>query len=163
MQDENEISSRLKAYLAGLSDLNQRWATWLTSNETAAFDKDARQLEALGPAMDSLMHDMHAMIETRSSILADASSLGIVAPDLQSLARRLPAWQDAALRRAVLSAKQQIAHLRRLHAAAWVLIHELASHYGTVKLLLTQGQTEQHIYTNVDADNRSGQLLDTDL
>lgn len=164
MEDSNSITMRLEAYLMQLSDVNRRWADWLALSEQAAIKLDLDDLNTLAGGCQSLMSELQEMLSNRNQLLLDAASAGLPNTNLQAMARALPAWQRPSMRRAVLAAKMQLANLRRLHAAAWVLIHESATFYAGCLMLFSQGESQQHVYVPTrDADTGGGQLLDANL
>lgn len=147
-----------------LSDVNRRWADWLALSEQAAIKLDVDDLNALAGGCQKLMAELEELLSSRSQLLLDAANAGLPNRNLQAVARALPAWQRPSMRRAVNAAKMQLANLRRLHAAAWVLIHESATFYAGSIMLLSQGESQQHVYVPTrDADTGGGQLLDANL
>lgn len=164
METAPTLTLRLEAYLMQLSGVNERWTQWLEEKERAVLKLDASRIESLTADSQRLMDELREMLSSRSAILEDANSAGFAATDLQRLAKQLPAWERTTLRNAVRSARAQLANLRRLHAAAWVLIHESAQYYAGTMSLLVQGRNGQHVYVSSPGlDTGGGQLLDANL
>lgn len=158
------LAERLKTYLQELSAVNRRWTDWMSQCEQAVLRDNIQHLDELTPQASSLFQDIEGMVATRNEILQDAKQSGLAARDLQSLADRLIAELGPGIRSALRTARQQLHHLRRLHAAVWVLVSEcLQTHRGTM-MLLVAGHTDDHVYVqSPNADTAGGQLLDTDL
>ncbi len=165
MDDVNAITFRLESYLLQLSEINRRWEDWLRTSETSAFDRpDHTQQQTLATQAESLMQELQGVNASRQAILDDAAKLGLAATDLQSLARNLPAWNRPRLRAAIATAKRQLANLRRLHVAAWVLVSQRLQFYHDSMALLMLGTVRQDVYLKTkDSDTGGGQLLDASL
>lgn len=163
MEDVNSITFRLESYLLQLSEINQRWSEWLTRNELAVFGSDRRMMHEIEVEGLELMRELSGVLTGRQQILDDANATGIQADDLHSLARRLPAWNRSTFRGTVFNAKQQLANLRRLHVAIWVLITQRLYMVRDSKAILMCGTVSRDVYTNNNMDLGGGQLLDASL
>lgn len=164
MDDIKSITFRLESFFVQLADINRRWTAWLQANELSIIALDTDHLRELEATAIELHDELNQAVLDRGRLLEDAGACGLPATDLESLARRLPAWQKPSLRTTVQSAKQQLALIRRLHVATWVLLHQafqLAS--GNMQLMIA-GHAEQHAYLpSLNSDTGGGQLLDVNL
>lgn len=161
----NEIATltfRLETFLVQLDAMNRRWAEWLSSMETAVVGVNTEQLNTISAAAAKLMNDLQEILADRQSLLVDAEAHGLAAPDLRTLASRLPAWSKPSLRSAIAVARSQIGNLKRMHFATWVLTNQMLEHYGDVMRLLGRGTLRQNVYIpSQDYESEGGQLLDT--
>lgn len=163
MHDINSITFRLESYLLQLSDVNQRWTEWLGRGELAVVTGDKSGLHRFESQAAGLVNELAEMIGSRNHLLEDAKMLGLPHVDLHSLARALPAWERPRIRAAVSSAQQQLANLRRLHVATWILLHQRLQVYRDSLALLMVGTTKQSVYVATPALDGGGQLLDASL
>ena len=165
VEDINAITFRLESYLLQLSEINDRWAAWLARNEQTVLDLPAaEQLQSLNAQAAELMEELTAVTASRQQILDDAAQLGLPAADLHTLAKSLPAWKRPRLRGAISTAKRQLANLRRLHVATWVLISHKLQFYRDSMALMMLGTIRQDVYLQTrDTDTGGGQLLDASL
>jgi hypothetical protein len=164
MDDATSLTFRLESYLAQLADINRRWTQWLADSESAAMRQNVSELQTIEASAQPLFEELAQVVTDREELLADASRSGLACSDLKSLAVCLPAWEKPALRRSVAAARQQLAHLRRLHVATWVLTHHALQHYNGSMQLMTAGTAQRHVYTSDDkADTTGGRLLDANL
>lgn len=162
MNEVAAITFRLETFLVQLDDMHGRWTQWLGNMETALIQVDADRLTKISESASGLMDDLQGILDDRERLLADALSQGIPAADVSTLASRLPAWQKPGFRSAISAARGQIRHLKRLHYATWVLIHQTLEHTGDVMRLMARGTLRQDVYMPPqNPDSEGGQLLDT--
>ena len=178
MEAEKSLTFRLETYLVQLADINRRWTVWLNDCELGVLERsnprqqpsgllvngeEAPENHPLGSTAKSLFAELQQVIEDRKQILADARQAGLVAVDLTELARLLPAWDKPALRQSLLVARSQMANLRRLHVATWVLISQAFHFYNDTLQMLMVGSTP-HVYQHGrQTDLGGGRLLDASL
>lgn len=163
MEAEKSLTFRLETYLVQLADVNRRWTGWLADNELAAAGQDPQVLLALEPEANSLFKELQQVVGDRQQLLQDARQSGLDAADLTSLARLLPAWDKPALRHSLALAGQQLANLRRLHVAAWVLLSQALNYYSDSLQMLMIGE-RPHVYQQgSQTDTGGGRLLDASL
>jgi hypothetical protein len=162
--DAGSLTLRLEAYLLQLSLVTQRWTEWLRGQEQAAAKLDLDRLQALHGEAQRMLNDLMEMRSLRQSVLDDALQVGLPATNLQTLARRLPAWRKGSFRATVRDARLQLANLRRVHMAAWVFIHQLTQFYAETLAVLGDGSQANAAYIRSAAvDTSGGNLLDRDL
>lgn len=166
MEAEKSLTFRIESYLVQLADVNRRWTDWLAGSELAAIGQNSQALLALQPEAESLLHELKQVIVDRQHLLDDARQSGLPYSDLTSLARRLPAWDKPSLRSSLLVARQQLANLRRLHVATWVLLSQLQHFYQESMQLLMVGY-QPYVYNPGHparrTDTDGGRLLDQSL
>lgn len=164
MEAEKSLTFRLESYLVQLADVNRRWTEWLTGSEIAAVGRHHSQLLALQPQAEVLFEELQQVIVNRQQLLDDARQSGLPYSDLTSLARHLPAWDKPSLRNSLLAARQQLANLRRLHVATWVLLSQTLQFYQESIQLLMVGN-HPHVYhsTQRSGETGGGRLLDCSL
>ncbi len=166
MDAEKSLTFRLESYLVQLADVNRRWTDWLTGSEQAAVSQNSQGLLALQPEADSLLQELKQVIADRQHLLDDARQSGLPHSDLTSLARHLPAWDKPSLRSSLLAARQQLANLRRLHVATWVLLSQL-QHFCQESMHLLMAGYQPHVYNSGHfarrTDTDGGRLLDQSL
>lgn len=163
VEAEKSLTFRLESYLVQLADVNRRWADWLAGSELAAVGRDSQKLLALQPEAEVLFQELQQVIVNRQQLLDDARHSGLPHNDLTSLARRLPAWDKPSLRGNLLAARQQLANLRRLHVATWVLLSQLLRFYQESMQLLTSGYPPHVYHSERQAETGGGRLLDQSL
>lgn len=163
MEDANSLTARLESYLTRLSATNHRWATWLNGNELAAAGSSQLPLQALQPEAEALFEELKLVIADRQQLLDDARQSGLPYSDLTSLAQRLPAWSRPSLRHSLMVARQELASLRRLHVATWVMLNQALQFYqGSLQLLMVGSLP--HVYHSQRHDEvGGGRLLDQSL
>lgn len=163
MEDVNLLTARLEAYLARLTAVNRRWSEWLGGNELAAIHNDHRPLLALQPEAESLFQELKQVISDRQQLLDDAQRSGLPHHDLTSLAQRLPAWSQPRMRHGLMAARQQLASLRRLHVATWVMLNQAMQYYqGSLQLLMV-GNLPHVYHSHRHEETGGGRLLDQSL
>lgn len=163
MEDVNLLTARLEAYLERLSEINRRWSEWLSGNELAAISNDHRPLQALQPEAELLFQELKQVISDRQQLLDDAQQSGLPHHDLTSLAQRLPAWSQPSLRNGLMAARQQLASLRRLHVATWVMLNQAMQYYqGSLQLLMV-GNLPHVYHSHRYEETGGGRLLDQSL
>ena len=164
MEDAPALTFRLESYLLQLADINRRWTQWLSDNESAVIRQLVPDPQTLADTAQPLFDELAQAVADREKLLGDAKQCGVVCSDLQTLARSLPAWGKPALRNSIANARQQLAHLRRLHVATWVLTHQtLQLHNGSMQLM-SEGNAKPHVYTTDEkSDTKGGRLLDANL
>ncbi len=163
MEAEKSLTFRLETYLVQLADVNRRWTQWLSDSELAVAGRESRQLLALESAATSLFQELQQVVVDRQQLLDDACQAGWEAPDLTSLAQCLPAWDRPALRQSLNMARWELANLRRLHVATWVLISQAVHFYNDTLQLLMVGN-QPHVYQHGrPTDTGGGRLLDASL
>lgn len=163
MEDANVLTARLESYLARLSQVNRRWSEWLGGNELAAVDNDQRPIQALEPEAELLFEELKQVIVDRQQLLDDARHSGLPHSDLTALAQRLPAWNSSNLRDSLMAARQQLASLRRLHVATWVMLNQAMQHYqGSLQLLMV-GNLPHVYHSHQHSETGGGRLLDQSL
>ncbi len=163
MEDANLLTARLEAYLVRLSEIGGRWSEWLAGNELAAIDDDYRPLQALQPEAEALFLELKQVMLDRQQLLDDARQCGLPHNDLSALAQGLPAWNKPSLRTSLMSARQQLASLRRLHVATWVMLNQAMQYYEGALQLLMVGNLP-HVYHSPRYDDAGGgRLLDQSL
>ena len=163
MEAEKSLTFRLESYLVQLADINRRWSDWLAGSELAAVSRDSRRLLALQPEAESLVQELQQVIVNRQQLLDDARQSGLPHHDLTSLARRLPAWDKPSLRNSLMVARQQLANLRRLHVATWVLLSQLLHFYQESMQLLMLGYPPHVYHAGLHVETGGGRLLDQSL
>ncbi len=178
MEAEKSLTFRLETYLIQLADINRRWTTWLIDCELGALKRDYRPMQPQGlldhrhaishdnplaSTANSLFAELQQVVEDRQQILIDARQAGFVAADLTALARLLPAWDKPALRQSLLAARSQLANLRRLHVASWVLISQAFHFYNDTLQMLMVGSTPYVYQHGRQTDLGGGRLLDASL
>ncbi len=163
MEVDQSLTFRLESYLRRLADVNRRWTDWLARSELAAVSQDSGKLLALQPQADVLFQELQQVIVDRQQLLDDARQNGLPHSDLTSLARRLPAWDKSNLRSSLLIARQQLANLRRLHVATWVLLSQLLHFYQDSMQMLMLGYTPHVYHSERQAETGGGRLLDQSL
>ncbi len=179
MEAEKSFTFRLETYLVQLADINRRWTEWLKDSETAALAKNSGRprvanesvaheiptpaIAALEITAKSLFAELQQAILNRQQLLSDAQQAGLAAPDLTTLARQLPAWEKPALRQSLAVARGQLANLRRLHFASWVLISQVFHYYNDSLQLLMVGNTPHVYQQGRQTDTGGGRLLDASL
>lgn len=178
MEAEKSLTFRLETYLVQLADINRRWTVWLNECELGVLERSnprgqpsgllvngegSPENHALGSTATSLFAELQQVIEDRKQILADARQAGLVAVDLTELARLLPAWDKPALRQSLLVARSQLANLRRLHVATWVLISQAFHFYSDTLQMLIVGSTPYVYQHGGQTDLGGGRLLDASL
>ncbi len=163
MEDAHLLTVRLESYLAQLSQVNRRWSEWLGGNELAAVRNEHRPIQALEPEAELLFQELKQMIAGRQQLLDDARQSGWPHSDLTALAQRLPAWSSPGLRNSLMAARQQLASLRRLHVATWVMLNQAMQHYqGSLQLLMV-GNLPHVYHSHQHAETGGGRLLDHSL
>lgn len=178
MEAEKSLTFRLETYLIQLADINRRWTAWLVDCELGSLKREYRPMQPQGrldnrqtaleenplaSTANALFAELRQVIEDRQQILTDARQAGFVAADLTALARQLPAWDKPALRQNLLFARSQLANLRRLHVASWVLISQAFHFYNDTLQMMMVGSTP-HVYQHGrQTDLGGGRLLDASL
>ncbi len=163
MHDENSITFRLESYLLQLADMNQRWNHWLSLGEIAVVLGDKVKLAEFESNAVGLIGELEGMLDSRQQLLNDAQEIGLTSTDLRSLAQRLPAWNRPRLRASVANANQQLANLRRLHVATWILINQRLQLYRDSISVMMAGKMQQAVYLPTQALEGGGLLLDASL
>lgn len=163
MEAQRSLTFRLESYLVQLADVNRRWSDWLAGSELAAVSRDSRKLLALQPEAEVLFQELQQVIVNRQRLLDDARQSGLPHSDLTSLARRLPAWDKPSLRSSLMAARQQLANLRRLHVATWVLLSQLLHFYQESMQLLMLGYPPHVYHSGLQVETGGGRLLDQSL
>lgn len=163
MEDANLLTVRLESYLTRLSAANRLWSEWLSGNELAAGDIDNLPLEALQPEAEVLFDELKQVIADRQQLLNDARQCGLPHSDLASLAQHLPAWSKPGLRTSLMLARQELANLRRLHVATWVMLNQALQYYqGSLQLLMV-GNLPHVYHSHRHEETGGGRLLDQSL
>lgn len=160
MNAVNLLTARLESYLARLSEANRRWSDWLGGNELAAAESKQRPLQALQTEAELLFQQLEQVISERQQLLDEAQQHGLPHSDLTTLAQRLPAWSTPGLRNSLMLARQELANLRRLHVATWVMINQALQYYqGSLQLLMV-GNLPHVYHSHQPEETGGGRLLD---
>ena len=163
MEAGAELAARLEAYLNDLAAVYARWSTWLSESELAAVRHDTQRLQGLAPVADALFGELRQMLGARQRLLDEARQQGSAAADLGGLVPLLPPGQASGLRQRLSEARLQMASLRQLHVAAWVLLSQALQYYSESLNLMTIGN-QPHVYQSTPhADTAGGKLLDASL
>lgn len=163
MEDENSLAIRLESYLVRLSAVNSRWSEWLGGNELAAVGSASLPLQELQTEAEELFQELKQVVAVRQQLLNDARQSGLPHSDLTSLAQRLPAWRKSSLRNSLTVARQELASLRRLHVATWVMLNQALQYYQSSLQLLMVGNLP-HVYHSARHEELGGgRLLDQSL
>lgn len=163
MEDANWLTVRLEAYLVRLSEISRRWSEWLGENELAAIANEHRPLQALQPVAEQLFLELKQVIIERQQLLDGARQCGLPHNDLTSLAHCLPAWNKPSLRSSLMAARQQLANLRRLHVATWVMLNQALQYYQGALQLLMVGNLPHVYHSHRYEETGGGRLLDQSL
>ncbi len=163
MADVNAITLKLESTLQQIGELNHRWVAWLKQNELAVLSADAGQLAEMEVGGQQLIHELSGMNLQRQQILEAAGQCGLQAGSLQSLARQLPEWNQGELRSTLVAAKRQLAEIRRLHVAVWVLISQRLGCVRDQRAIMMSGSLRNDVYLTGQHQDSGGQLLDASL
>lgn len=163
MEAAQALVNHVEGYLQRLAEVHRRWSGWLTASEQAAVAGRPQELLALEPQAHSLFGELQQLTAGRQELLDHAQHLGWVAPDLSSLVELLPARERRGLNESLWLARLQLANLRRLHLAAWVLINQTLHYCNDSLQLLTVGNTPHVYQATPRCDTSGGRLLDTCL
>ncbi len=157
-----EFLEPLQDYLQQLDGLAQRWRQWLDDNQRAILAGDLQRLDGIQRTGGALLSDADALAESREWILRRAAEQGVAAANLKMLVRNLGRKCPMALRGRLQRVELEIQHLRRAHAATWILANQLYQHASGTLRLITAGVVETPVYNQpVDCETGGG-VLDTD-
>jgi hypothetical protein len=163
MDATDQITARVEAYLIHVAETSTRWREWLQLGETASIVLDQQALLAFEQRAPQLTAALQELASRRQHLLDSAQAAGLPADSIQSLARSLPAWQRFSFRSAVEAVRQQLEHLRRMHTAAFILLHQSWQQSRETLRLLSTGSGLTPVYYGNDSLEGGGQILDAAL
>ncbi len=161
-----QFAGRLERYMEDLRKLTRRWQLWLEKSElqaVAALPASTTTDEHFKAEGLALIEQLRQLAGSRDALLRDAKESGWPATSLRELAQRLPNWNQARLRLAFDSARQQLEHLKRLHVATWVALRETADYYQEALNFVMSGGIRMDITIDRRQPESSGGLLDASL
>ncbi|RMF37329.1 MAG: hypothetical protein D6753_17745 [Planctomycetota bacterium] len=162
MEATAELVGALHEYLERLDGLAQRWKAWLDGKRQAIVATDIQRLVEVQQEGGALLGDIDGLARQRQQILQRAADLGVAAGNLRTLVRKLGRGCPAELRKDMQRAELTIQHLRRLHAATWILTNQLHQHAAGTLRLITAGAVETPVYNQRADCETGGGVLDTD-
>ena len=159
---DQTIELSVRTYLGQVIEISTRWSRWLAEHEQTLLLGQYAQLESQAALAHGLFAEVTGLGQRRQTLLDEAQrAVGIQASSVSQLARSLSAWRSMEFRELVQTAQRQMAHLKRLNLATWVLVSQCARLTNETVYLLIHGQAEASVYIDSPmADNRGGQLLD---
>ena len=158
------LTGRLENFFGELAVTVKQWEEWLVEQQTAVVSQNLDTLNRLTENARPLFDRLESLVKDRQQLITDAVENQLHIADLRGLANKLSKPDERSLVEAAQKAQLQFGHLKRLHVATWVLVHE-SSHLlaGTMSVLL-DGQSKKHTYQEAaSSDMGGGQLIDTDI
>ena len=164
MDIADQFTTRIETYLSQLDNALGRWNSWLQLGESAGIALDRSLFATFEQRAPELTTSLQELTERRQGLLRAAAEAGLPAQSIQALAKSLPAWQRAEFRSTMKAMQVQLNHLRRLHVAAFILLHQsLQQSRDSLRLLSTGGAGQRTVYCGNDSLDSGGQLLDAAL
>lgn len=164
MEAAISLTNQLKTYFADLTSTVKEWEGWLEQQQRAVTEPNLESLNSLNENSQTLFGRLEGFVIKRKQLLSDAADGGLHATDLKNLARKLSRIGETTLEESAMRAQLHINHLRRLHVATWVLVHESSQLLAGTMTVLLEGHSSKHVYQDsATSDTGGGQLIDTDL
>ena len=163
MDIADQLTTRIENYLFQVAETSHRWSEWLQLGESAGIALDRSLFATFEQQSPELTAALQNLTEHRQELLSAAAEAGWPAHNIQTLARSLPAWKQVDFRSAIEAVRQQLSQLRRMHVAAFILLHQSLQQSRETMRLLSTGGGQTPVYYGNDSLDGGGQLLDAAL
>jgi FlgN protein len=155
----------LDEYLQAARAVLARWQQWLAQHEQCILAGDMAAALHHAQSIGDLEAELDQLRQRRGQLLEQARGSGLPSTSLKQLAQSLPQWtSNARFRDRFREIERNLAHLRRLHTATWILVHQSLRLVDDTMLLMTCGSALCGAYIEVpQADTSGGQILDAQV
>lgn len=152
--------AELAAFLARLSDVQQRTLEVLGRKRTLLVSGDVAALGELAPTEAGLMEELRQALARRESLLEQAAREGLPANNLQAVAHALAPQQRALLEQPFRQASLQARLLAHEGLLNWLLVQRTLLHLSQLLEIIATGGRLQPTYRKEESLQTSGALVD---